>query len=149
MQIAVTRGKNSIGEYTFAYCENLESISIPDSVTSIGKMAFERCTSLQNVYYTGTKTQWEAVVIGSSNDALLNATVHFVENLLGDADGSGEVTTDDAVYLLLSVMFGAEDYPVTAGTNLDFDGNETVDTDDAVYLLLHVMFGAEDYPLHL
>ena len=147
--ITIPDSVTSIGEYTFAYCENLESISIPDSVTSIGKMAFERCTSLQNVYYTGTKTQWEAVVIGSSNDALLNATVHFVENLLGDADGSGEVTTDDAVYLLLSVMFGAEDYPVTAGTNLDFDGNETVDTDDAVYLLLHVMFGAEDYPLHL
>ena len=67
----------------------------------------------------------------------------------GDMDGDGTLTTDDAVYLLLSVMFGAEDYPVPAGTNLDFDGNRTVDTDDAVYLLLNVMFGDEDYPLNL
>ena len=28
-----------------------------------------------------------------------------------DVNGDGRVTTDDAVYLLLHVMFGAEDYP--------------------------------------
>ena len=29
-------------------------------------------------------------------------------------DGDGKVTTDDAVYLLLHVMFGPEDYPLAA-----------------------------------
>lgn len=65
----------------------------------------------------------------------------------GDVDGNGELTTDDAVYLLLHVMFGAEDYPVPDGMDLNFDGSGSVTTDDAVYLLLHVMFGEEDYPL--
>ena len=64
----------------------------------------------------------------------------------GELDGDGQVTTDDAVYLLLHVMFGSADYPVgEAKTDLDGDGQLT--TDDAVYLLLHVMFGAEDYPI--
>ena len=66
--------------------------------------------------------------------------------LPGDADGDGALTTDDAVYLLLHVMFGAADYPL-AIPDPDMDGDGALTTDDAVYLLLHVMFGAEDYPI--
>ena len=65
----------------------------------------------------------------------------------GDMDGDGEKSTEDAVYLLLHIMFGATDYPIATGIRLDLDGSSAVDTNDAVYLLLHVMFGATDYPL--
>ena len=65
----------------------------------------------------------------------------------GDVDRDGDMDTDDAVYLLLYVMFGGEDYPVADNVQPDMDGNGSIDTDDAVYLLLHVMFGEEDYPL--
>ena len=64
----------------------------------------------------------------------------------GDMDSSGKLNTDDAVYLLLSTMFGPEDYPI-ALISKDMDGNGKLDTDDAIYLLLHIMFGPEDYPL--
>lgn len=30
----------------------------------------------------------------------------------GDSDGDGKVNTDEAIYLLHSVMFGDEDYPL-------------------------------------
>ena len=33
-----------IGDYAFEYCANLTSINIPNSVTSIGRMAFENCS---------------------------------------------------------------------------------------------------------
>ena len=39
----------SIEYYTFAQCENLTSVNIPNSVTSIGGGAFSGCTSLTNV----------------------------------------------------------------------------------------------------
>ena len=65
-----------------------------------------------------------------------------------DTNSDGMVNTDDAVYLLLHVMFGAEDYPIPAGTNLDFTNNGEVNTKDAVYLLLHIMFSDADYPLY-
>ena len=39
-------GGSSIGERAFYDCSSLESISIPDSVTSIGESAFSGCTSL-------------------------------------------------------------------------------------------------------
>lgn len=39
----------SIGDYSFAYCNNLENIIIPDSVNSIGKAAFIDCKKLTNI----------------------------------------------------------------------------------------------------
>ena len=41
--------------------KSLTSIVIPDSVTSIGKYAFYRCTSLTSIKYRGTESQWQAI----------------------------------------------------------------------------------------
>lgn len=65
---------SEISSNMFYGCRNLSSIELPSSVTSIGKWAFSGCTSLQNVYYTGTEEQWNAITIGYSNDSLTNAT---------------------------------------------------------------------------
>ena len=65
-----------------------------------------------------------------------------------DLNNDSTVNSDDAVYLLLYVMFGAEDYPVPAAANLDFTNNGEVNTNDAVYLLLNIMFSDADYPLY-
>ena len=39
----------SIGDLAFRYCLSLQSVTIPDSVTSIGDSAFGGCISLQSV----------------------------------------------------------------------------------------------------
>ena len=38
-----------IGEYAFEYCENITSVTIPDSVTYIGYFAFELCENLTSI----------------------------------------------------------------------------------------------------
>lgn len=38
-----------IGVSAFSYCENIESIVIPDSVTAIGKCAFMNCSALESI----------------------------------------------------------------------------------------------------
>ncbi|MCP3695585.1 MAG: leucine-rich repeat domain-containing protein, partial [Planctomycetaceae bacterium] len=43
----------SIGEIAFADCASLPSITIPDSVTSIGDYAFAGCTSLTSITFQG------------------------------------------------------------------------------------------------
>ena len=51
----------SIGNYAFKECSSLASITIPVSVTRIGVKAFNECTNLANIYYKGTKEQWNAI----------------------------------------------------------------------------------------
>ena len=67
--------------------------------------------------------------------------------VVGDLDGSEEITSADAVYLLMNTFF-PEDYPITDAQKQesDFDGDGEVNSGDAVYLLMYTFF-PEDYPL--
>ena len=47
-----------IGESAFYRCENITSITIPESITSIGFYAFEDCYNLFKVKYQGTIEKW-------------------------------------------------------------------------------------------
>jgi len=40
-------------------------VTIPDSVTSIGGGAFQNCTGLASISYTGTKAQYNSISKGS------------------------------------------------------------------------------------
>lgn len=128
-----------------AFRDNTEltGVLIPDTVTAIGDNAFAGCTGLVNVYFTGTQEQWNAMVIGTGNEALQNAQVQVNYSILGDMNGDRIVNEDDAIYLLNHVLF-AEIYPATVFTDLTRDG--VTNEDDAIYLLNHVLF-AEIYPL--
>ena len=63
--------------------------------------------------------------------------------VVGDLDGNGAVTMDDAIYLLFAVNF-PDSYPVSQLADYDKSGEVTMD--DAIYLLFAVNF-PESYPL--
>ena len=61
---------------------NPTDVIIPDGVTSIGQGAFFGCTSLTDVYYSGSEEQWNAIAIGLYNGPLSRnarprATIHY------------------------------------------------------------------------
>ncbi|MDD6190035.1 MAG: leucine-rich repeat domain-containing protein, partial [Firmicutes bacterium] len=47
--ITIPDSVTSIGNFAFYYCASLKSITIPDSVTSIGNFAFYYCASLESI----------------------------------------------------------------------------------------------------
>ena len=74
--VTIPNSVTSIGTDAFWGCK-FTDISIPDSVTDIGNSAFDYCDLLKDVYYSGTKAQWDSIVIASGNDPLTSATIHY------------------------------------------------------------------------
>ena len=66
----------SIGRYVFYRCTSLASVSIPDSVTSIGSDAFYGCSSLISVYITDLEAWCEINFSNSESNPL-----YYAENL--------------------------------------------------------------------
>ena len=65
--IIISEGIPQINLHTFQHCSNLESITIPTTVTSIGQGAFKECTSLKTVIYNGTEEQFAKIVVEEEN----------------------------------------------------------------------------------
>ena len=65
----------------FRGCGKLKAVTIPVGMTNIEPEAFWGCESLTDVYYSGTKKQWEQIKIeASGNENLLHATIHYKED---------------------------------------------------------------------
>jgi len=96
--ITISSGITSLGSQLFRNLNAIESIVLPDSISSIGNNTFIGCssldeltfsnnvlkigdyatwgTSLSDVYYDGSKDDWNAIYIGDRNK-LTDATIHF------------------------------------------------------------------------
>lgn len=98
--ITIPDSVTSIGSAAFEHCSGLTSIVIPDSVTSIDHWAFQYCTgltsatigngvksisryvfwdcaSLKDIYFNGTKDQWN--VIKKIDSGIKNCTIHCTD----------------------------------------------------------------------
>jgi len=76
----------SIDDYVFAYCDNLTSITIPDSVEIIGNYAFENCYNLTNV------------TLGNSVKSIGNYAFAYCDNLTS-------ITIPDSVEIIGNYAF--------------------------------------------
>ena len=99
--LKLSEGITSVGTYSFRYCYNLEEVTFPDSLTDIGQRAFYATglksvrlpasltsigyyafyynSSLSDVYYDGTSTDWGNVSIQDGNSPLTGATIHCLK----------------------------------------------------------------------
>lgn len=73
----LANGVTVIDGNAFADRDSLTTVTIPKSVYEIGEDAFSGCTALANVYYKGTTAQWASIEIGSGNEDLMNAAIHY------------------------------------------------------------------------
>ena len=116
--LTIPEGVESIGDDVFAWCYGLTSITIPCSVTSIGDRSFWSCKKLTDVYYGGTKQQWNQMTIGKSNDLLLNATIHYAS-----APSPVPTETTSPTSPTAPTFENIEGKPISSKTNIAFNYN--------------------------
>ena len=79
--IKIPNSVKSIGISSFNGCISLKSISIPKSVKTIGAYALNNCKSLTDIYYSGTKAQWDEIEkcndYGDTDKILANVKIHY------------------------------------------------------------------------
>lgn len=97
MSISISDSVESIGEYAFYGCSTLINIIIPESMTSIGDYAFRDCSSLETVYYGGTVELWNGISIGTYNENLTNATLYYYSESQPTEDGNFWHYAEDGV----------------------------------------------------
>ncbi len=88
----------NIGTYAFYGLSRLTDVWIGGEMKEVGLSAFDGCTALANLYYTGTAADWAAVTVKNGNDLLKSVDKHFgwTPDAPFDADGDGEVAAADA-----------------------------------------------------
>ena len=111
-EVSIPRGVTSIHGSAFDSSRNLKTVTIPASVTEIGSYAFQFCYALEDVWYGGTLQQWMALKVGSYNQYLTGANVHFSEPVAGLTDVLSNDYYADAVVWALNEG-------ITAGTSAD------------------------------
>ena len=102
--VTIGNGVTSIGSSAFRNCDSLTSVTIGNSVTSIGLYAFQ-VTNLKKVYYEGTESDWAAIEIGESNEALTSATISYLGNSLAPSGTSVSFHRPLYTGLVGSVMY--------------------------------------------
>mgnify|MGYP002765517548 CR=1 FL=1 len=77
-ELTISNSLNCINHRVFASCENLTTVKLSNSVTKIEDSAFEECEDIKDVYFDGTKAQWDSIEI-DSDDNLLKANIHILQ----------------------------------------------------------------------
>ena len=75
----VPDGVTTLDERAFSNLRHLTQITLPASVTRIERYALSWPWNLTDVYYGGSQTQWEDVLVSNYNYKLFQARMHFGE----------------------------------------------------------------------
>lgn len=131
--ITIPNNVTSIEEGTFWFCSSLTSIEIPNSVTSIGESAFGNCSRLKDVYYSGSKEQWNGISIGDENEYLTNATIHC-SGISTGTKGNTNSTSDGApIITSAKASLSGKTYDLLSDKlNVEKDSNDTYSIEGAV-----------------
>lgn len=73
--VVIPEGVTTIGHAAFAMSSNLKNVTIPKSVKTIEESAFNACNFITYVNYGGTTADWQAIDVSDGNEDLLHAKV--------------------------------------------------------------------------
>lgn len=76
-KIVIKEGVTTLGNQLFWNLKNVKEVTIPKSVTYVGKSAFHKCAAIENIYYAGSKSDWELIDWLGYNTYVLQGNVIY------------------------------------------------------------------------
>lgn len=132
-------GVTEICQYAFDDCINLKSVTIPVSVTTLGKFPFHYQYYTLILYYNGTESQWNSLIADNNRtDYLSKYTVHCLDKTLYPSGvcGNNLIWMYDNSTGTLTISGSGEMY------NYEFDENSGFGFrpwEDFIYAIKHVI----------
>lgn len=126
------------------------SVYIPASVKYINSRAFKYFINLKDVYFAGSRQDWEKMNIGDENSPLLDAHIHFEDQtpLYGDVNDDGEVTASDALMTLQNFV-GSRQFTDEQLKAANVDGVDGITAKDALLILQHSVKILDKFPIEM
>ena len=111
-----------IDKKAFLSCQELKAIQLPSSLKDIGDYAFDICKSLSDVYFMGTRSQWDQIVIGTHNDALFAANIHCIDDVTSytiTLNPTGGTVSPTTLTVTNGATYGTLPAPTRSGYTFD------------------------------
>ena len=77
VEIYFSENLETIGLCAFQECRSIEYLHISDKLKLIANSAFVGCSAFTEIYYTGSREQWQEIEVGGNNIAFQNSYVNF------------------------------------------------------------------------
>lgn len=77
-EIELPDSLQSLGTYVFTDCTSLTKVTIPQGVDKLYS-TFRNCTALKDIYFKGTREQWEAIPKSNWDYGAGEYTIHFID----------------------------------------------------------------------
>ena len=105
----VTIPKNviSIGNGAFCFCVNLEKVFLPKSLKSIGEKAFNHCDNLSELYYAGSKNEFDGIEISNDNDNLYDLEINYNYSNIPFVDLRSDEYEEYSDYILYTSVYNS------------------------------------------
>ncbi len=144
-EVTIPKGITQIEYAAFDICPKLDNVIVPDKVTVIDALAFhacfdmktlqlpaclehvkgsafQYCTSLSDVYFMGTRAQWNQVIIDDHNDELLAANIHCIDDVTSytiTLNPTGGTVSPTTLTVTNGATYGTLPAPTRSGYTFD------------------------------
>lgn len=94
--VVISNSMDRIEQNFFRNCSSLTSVTIPASIIQIMQNAFYGCSNINDIYYSGTKSDWNNIDINETGNQYLDGvTVHCADGIINYSLGGSGFTDGD------------------------------------------------------